>query len=935
MAFPDEDLTVLVEAAFGADLTADPATWVWTDLTDRLMPTTISVARGVAIGAASAQVSSGSVMLTNEDGWLTPKLPTSPYWPDVDVATPMRVRVLPNTFTLADTFGRTTSNGWGGRWSTSGDAGMYSTTGSQARLTLTGPGLARSYSDIVAADVDVVFDCGVNATTVGQAHTAGVAARIQPSGEFVMVVAEFQPSGVVDLNTTVFVDGDYRDLRHHGSTGVTYTPGGLVRVRVQVAGNHMRVKVWPTAGTEPATWHMDVYQATVTAPGQLAMHGEVITGNGNGNPRVITFDNVTITRAPNDRLEGYITDVRPTFQPTGDGETWSTVAIDIGGVGSRLEKNDAPAESPVRRSVSRAQIGPVAYWPLEDGEGATYGVSAIQGHPRMIREGPATFGYSLGIPEELHLTRYGSRPLVSVAPGARLSALVPLSPVSTEWSVVLTAQVYAPHVPGVSEVRIMQWHTPHGSLNRWALINTATGYQVRCYNDLTGYVANVVTDNLGGFYNVLTTFEVDAYQDGANIRVNMRYNSGPDLTGTVAGTMGAVSKVVLNPDRTNTTASVTPGGLRFVVGHARVYDDIDAIATPFYYQPDLNMYPSADTAWYREPAHIRLLRLCEEERVPFGFYDLPPVAEYTPVGAQQDGSFLELTEAATEAESGGLLVEDGFGFAYLARALRYNRPVAMTIDLATYARSADISADSVLVPQLESRAANVWTVERTDGGSGTYAAPAAYRSRRGTIAEEITLDVLRDEDTEDHAAWRVHLNIDGRGAEYPDVTIDLVGNPELIDAWLSCSIGSRIQRINQPTVAGVGVIDQVIEGTLEQLAPRMWQVTCNTSAADVWNVGVAGDAALGKADTDGSTTRATTSTATTILVDVTAGPRWTTDTDEMPLYVSALGEDMRVTAVSGFANPQSFTVVRALNGVSKALSAGTPISLTNPARAAL
>jgi hypothetical protein len=55
----------------------------------------------------------------------------------------------------------------------------------------------------------------------------------------------------------------------------------------------------------------------------------------------------------------------------------------------------------------------------------------------------------------------------------------------------------------------------------------------------------------------------------------------------------------------------------------------------------------------------------------------------------------------------------------------------------------------------------------------------------------------------------------------------------------------------------------------------------------------------------------------------------------MPILVTAGGEDMTVTAISGTSNPQTFTVVRSVNGVVKSHPADTPISLTNPARAAL
>ena len=59
-SFPDIDLELTPQAAFGADLTADPDTWDWTTLTcahpsipaqaiSRLLPTPIVIKPGVAV----------------------------------------------------------------------------------------------------------------------------------------------------------------------------------------------------------------------------------------------------------------------------------------------------------------------------------------------------------------------------------------------------------------------------------------------------------------------------------------------------------------------------------------------------------------------------------------------------------------------------------------------------------------------------------------------------------------------------------------------------------------------------------------------------------------------------------------------------------------------------------------------------------------------
>ncbi|WP_129308002.1 hypothetical protein [Streptomyces sp. L2] len=92
-------------------------------------------------------------------------------------------------------------------------------------------------------------------------------------------------------------------------------------------------------------------------------------------------------------------------------------------------------------------------------------------------------------------------------------------------------------------------------------------------------------------------------------------------------------------------------------------------------------------------------------------------------------------------------------------------------------------------------------------------------------------------------------------------------------------------------------------------------------------------------DTDGSELAAdATSTATSLSVATTGGPVWvdsTTFPAEFPFDITVGGERMRVTGISGTASPQTFTVVRSVNGVVKEQADGTDVRLAEPAIAAL
>ncbi len=950
--FPDIPLETELQFAFGADLTAHPDTWAWTTSTcthpsnptqtiGRLTGDPITVKHGVTVGTASAQTMSAGVKAFNHDGALTPHLVTSPHWPYVDLGTPLRVRMRHQT-PFADTFTRSpVSNGWGTADSGEtwfpggGQDSHFSTLGTTARITLPAAGnFVSQRCEYYAVDGDTLADIIPSVTATGGSFFAGPAARYNsvPAAEYLWAAAGFATSGALSLTLYRSVAGVSTIAVHNGTLGVVYTPGQTYRVRLSCRGTLIRARVWNTSGPEPAVWHITYTETALTRRGRVAVYGWRTSSNTNAG-LTIGVDSIS-----NDAwlypVEGYIADIRPTFVPAAGGLTWSTVTIDVGGAGTRLEKLQAPAYSPLRRSIQQAAEVPVAYWPCEDDEGSTVAVSAFPGHTPMTVFGPAVFGFSAGAPTEQWLTRYGTKPLVSLAAGVRLSGAVPLSAVTSEWAISAMVDCYAPGVGGsLTALRMFQWEVPSSQWNRWALIQLVSGnYVVRAYNDNDGSSSDVVTHVTSGYE--LATFTVEAHQNGGNIDVEFFVNDQFQGSGTVTGTMAAITRVTVNPDKVNTTGSTNPYGIRFIAGHIRVLDEVTTPDTPYYTVPETGVTVKAKDAWYREPAHRRIERLCAEERIPFLLVGSPGQAGSTILGAQQDGAFTKLVTDAAESESGGLLYEYAFGYAYLPRAVRYNQTPALTVDMATYRRSDGTAQEDVLVPELDSRAPNYWTITRHNGASGSYAAPLAFRQRRGTINEERTVDVLTDDVVTDHAAWRTHVSVDGRGAKYPSAPVDLAANPDLIDGWVLCRIGSRIQRTGQPSIAGTGVIDQVVEGITETFSPTLWLVAPSASPGGVWDVGVWDATTSRYSPTNTTLTAGVTAGATSLSM---SGEPWQTGAFSPALLIEVGGEHIAVSNISGSGNgPYTATVSqRAVNGLSKSHLSGAAVTLAYPTRWAL
>lgn len=899
-SFPDTDVEMTLELAFGADLTADPDTWEFTDLSARLVANPVTVSPGVVTGAGASKAGSASgVLCLNDDGYLTPFLAASPYWPYVDVGTPARlsVRTTVDAY-LTDTFSRTVASGWG--TSETGQSWLNTTALSVAAGTaLISIGTTNTINKARLfhphRDVDYRFDVAIAAVSTGAANVVGPYLRGTTAGsDYIWAGLEFGVGGTVYW-TIRTVEASVDTIRQQATqTGLTYTAGTVLTGRVLLIGARLRARAWLAGGVEPSGWTIDVDLPVLGgADGYLGVQAWVVGGNTNTLPNPISVDNIVVQQPRYPRIEGYLTNVQPTFRPLSDGTTHSLVQLSIGGIGSRLERRQADPLSPMARSILKAAIPPIAYWRLEDKAGATTAASAIEGQDPMTPTGPVVFAFDVGLPDDLILSRYGTSALCSVAAGAKLSAPVPVS-ATGEWTVSLEVdQITALVGGGITEVRLVEWTTPSSVFNRWALVCTMTGHTVRAYNDGAGTSTNVATYANG--FQGLFMLEASAAQNGGNIDVTLYINANALATGSVAGTVAAVTRVTVNPDQANTTASTSPAGIRFVVGHVQVHDQAGTFL-PFYNDATIGTQPRADRGWAYEAAHRRLLRQCDEEAVPCRVLGAPYTTGVTRLNVQQEGTFPELAKASIDAESGGLLLEGEFGYLHEARTGRYNQDPTLVVDMATYAYSAGTDPAEVLVPKLDARGANVWTVERTAGSSATHGAAAAYRERRGTIADKAVLDVLYDADCAPHAQWRTHLSVDGQGANYPTAPLDLAANPDLVDDWLLCRIGSRVQRTNQPTIAGTDIIDQIIDGYAETFTPRnaggpAWTAALDTSPAQVWQVGVYGDTRWDSASTTLGVAAAA-GASPLVLSTTSVGDIWSVTT--APIEASCFGEQFTV-----------------------------------------
>ncbi|GAA0494707.1 hypothetical protein Ade02nite_19860 [Paractinoplanes deccanensis] len=933
MPYPDEDLEITAAAAFGADLTADPDTWEWTDLSDRVLADSqLNISCGLVVGQGNRRTASCTgLRLLNDDGWLTHDHPVSPWWPYVDQGTPLRVSIRTDSSTwIGDTFTRNVASGWGvadtgNSWIGSTGFSVNGTTGlatHSAVNTIRGIRVNRPHRDI---DVTVTFS--VPAVAAGASVMVGPMLRGGPSStDYVWPLLDLSTAGQVRLALWTNVASSVTQAVAPIATGLTYAGGTLLRMRVEYIGRRLRAKVWLAAGSEPGAWALDT-TVTHQAGGDtyFGIFSWLRFGNTNTLPYVISVDNLTVQQPRYPRVEGYIADVRNRFVPAADGATHSVAEIDISGVGGRLERKTADPLSPQRRSMEKfLDPAPVDYWPLEDKKASLSAAHAYPGGTPMTVSGVVQFEVDLGVTDDVLLSRYGSKALCSVATGGKLTAPTSLAGAVGPWCVSITTDVFARLVPSTTEIRIAEWTTPGSAIGRWALVCTATGHAVRAYaTDGTVTEVAVAAEN----FAVTISYDVTAQQNGGNIDVTLRYNGGVFATGSIAGVCAQPTRVTINPDMRNTTLATTVAGLRFTVGHLAVRD-VASPALPAYTATAAAV--ASYQGWAREAVHERVGRLAGvEENLPFRLLATPDASSLVLLNTQQEGGTVDLVEAAAEADSGSLLLEEEFGYVFLPRSARLNAPVDLTVDMTTYARSQSTEPGDVLQPRLGARGPNYWTVERRDGSQAVAAADQALRDRRGTVPDKVTLDLLRDSDCGPHAQWRTHITAGGTGPNYPGMSIELHANPGLIDDYLLCRIGSRVQRLNQPTIAGLDTIDQVVDGMSEQIVSRQaggpaWTATFDTSPASVWQPGVWDGPGLLWTSDRTELAAGVTTTATSWSIDSNGDP-WTTGAVSLRAQVGR--EEVLITNITGAGSSWTFTVVRSVNTVVTAHSAGEALTL--------
>ncbi|MFE5895828.1 hypothetical protein ACFQ67_00105 [Streptomyces sp. NPDC056488] len=546
--------------------------------------------------------------------------------------------------------------------------------------------------------------------------------------------------------------------------------------------------------------------------------------------------------------------------------------IQTAGVLRRLGQGKKQLASTLRRRIP--SYGPVAYWPCEDGSGATQAASALEG-AAALRFTKAQFGADDSLA--------GSTALPSVDSGGTMTGAVPtVGAPTTEWSVHF---FYRLDSAPAANAEIMSWRTT-GSLKRWrVLLGPATGTIQAFDSDGVLQIDHAVALT-SAYFSGWWRLTIRVIQSGGTItwHLNWRNVGGPGAgySTTAPGTAGAVSQV--------NTALGTFSGLR--IGHITVLPTSDEAVTNA-------AFLGADTGWAGESAVSRIQRLAAEEAQTLTLSawqgDMSRVSE--PMGPQRPGALLDVLQEPADSD-GGVLIEDTqrLALVYRDRTSLENQPAVSIPYSALTTPFAPEEGDV--------RLRNDITVQRIGGSSARAVQETGPLSTTevGVYDEAVPLSLYQDEQAAQIAWWRLHMGTWDE-ARYPSVRIMLHKHPELIPALSALQIGDRVQITGTPSWMPPGPVDLLVQRIRHDVRTHTWDMVLACSPAGPWRVGVLDDQVLGRVDTDGTTLgAAVTASDTSLLLVSGPGAPWITNEShpaDFPVDLQVGGEVVRATAIRG------------------------------------
>ncbi len=906
---------------------------VWTDITDKVYARDdVQIFRGRSDEGAQVDPSTLTLTLDNRDGRFSPRNPLSPYFGVLGRNTPIR-------------FGLETADVW---LAVPGTAGSGVTTTDKATLDIVGdidirveadlPSWRGTF-DVAGKWVDGSQQSWIFFVDEGRPALGWTTGGTDATYNEVIADAVLPSSGPLAVRATLDVDNGAS-----GHTLTVYTSDSISGSWTQLGD---AVVVAGTTSIFSSTAPLEVGDATGTMPPEFTVlpgiYGRVyafelrssIGGTVVANPvftsqtsGATSFADTagtpnTWTVAAGSELTNMNWRIHP--EVASWPQRWDITEIDAyvpiqaAGILRRLGQGASPLGSTMRRVLtSQGQANPpVAYWPCEDGANATQIASGLPG----------------GFPMDVRIAQ------PSYAAYTEFDCSSPLPTVqNSSWHGVVPA-----YVPGVDgQVRFL-FHIDTGANGQRVITAYTSGSiaSIRVYYGTGGTLDVRAYDNSetllastgGAAFAIdgrITRMSLEMTQNGGNVDfglvvINTDGSNGASAGATAAGeTFGRITAVGTN------AGGLTTGDNRATFGHISVH----AAKTSIFDIAD------ETAAFDGETAGRRFERLCGEEAIEFR--GIGGMDDTEQMGPQLSATLVELLRQCAEVD-GGIMFEpkEVLALGYRARTSVYGQVTRVAIDHDANELSAPL--EPVGDDQLTR---NSVTVTRTSGSSAVAEEDEGPLSVLppplgvGRYDSSVSVNAYADDRLSDLAYWRVALGTVDE-PRYPAIDVNrqhrpILANPTLDHQLLTFELGDRLTIDNPPAGMPPDQVTQIIQGCRETITRFKHGLQLIGSPALPWDVAFA-DALLGKVNSGESTLAEdldTTETAVDVAIPA-GGLLWTTDAGEFPFDVEVGGEVMTVTAISGASSPQTFTVVRSVNGITKTHLTGASIDIAVLATTAL
>ena len=197
----------------------------------------------------------------------------------------------------SDGFGRTLTSGFGnadvgGTWSTNGSG--FAVNGGEGVVTVAtaGQGPWAQLGGVSTSSVDLVASLRLDTLVNTGAAYAGTIGRRVGTSDYRLKL-KVDPAGAVTIYA-IRSSGGETTLASTVVTGLTYTPGAVLKTRLQVTGTApttIRGRVWLSTATEPTGWQVSTSDSTAAlqASGSVGLF-TFVSGTSTNSPWVFRFD---------------------------------------------------------------------------------------------------------------------------------------------------------------------------------------------------------------------------------------------------------------------------------------------------------------------------------------------------------------------------------------------------------------------------------------------------------------------------------------------------------------------------------------------------------------------------------------------------------------------------------------------------------------------